>query len=198
MAANDYHLRGRWRVLGSVEEVYDVISRTDDLPRWWPAMFLETLPIPSGDEDAARVTRVESRGWLPYVHRWHAAIEEADEPGGLAIQVWGDFKGRIAWRFAQADARVDVTVEWDVEARKPVERYVSVVLKPLFAASLAWALSKGEESLRLELARRHADERQRRLLAAPPAAAHFPIRLALTAAGLIGVLAWRGGKKRPI
>jgi len=34
-------------------------------------------------------------------------------------------------------------------------RYGSFVFKPIFAANHRWAMAKGEESLRLELERRH-------------------------------------------
>jgi hypothetical protein len=197
LAANDYRLVSRWRVLGSIEEIYDLTSHVEELPRWWPAMFLEALPIPSGDEEGfAKVTRLESRGWLPYIHRWHTRVEHAEQPYGFTMQVWGDFKGRIVWRFAQHDAWADVILEWDVAARKPIERYLSVFFKPLFAASLQWGLARGEESLRLELARRHMDEPERSMLAAPPPPAGFPAVPLLAACGFaFGLLLLRKGRR---
>ena len=41
-------------------------------------------------------------------------------------------------------------------ADKPLLRTLTPVLRPLFAANHHWAMAKGEESLRLELARRQA------------------------------------------
>ncbi len=45
MAVNDYHFITRWRVQGSVDEVYDVISRPLDYPRWWPSVYLQVKEI---------------------------------------------------------------------------------------------------------------------------------------------------------
>src|SRR5690242_19495909 len=39
-AANDYPFVTRWRVLGALEEAAAILSRADDLPRWWPAVYL--------------------------------------------------------------------------------------------------------------------------------------------------------------
>lgn len=45
---------------------------------------------------------------------------------------------------------------WRVSAAKPLLRYLSFLLKPVFAANHRWAMKKGEESLRIEIARRKA------------------------------------------
>ncbi len=64
-----------------------------------------------------------------------------------------------------------ITYDWKIRANKPLLRSLSVVLKPIFAANHRWAMARGEESLRLELARRHAttlEERARIPLPPPP------------------------------
>jgi len=43
---------------------------------------------------------------------------------------------------------------WKIRADKPLLRDFSFLMKPLFSANHHWAMRKGEESLRLELARR--------------------------------------------
>lgn len=49
-----------------------------------------------------------------------------------------------------------VTYDWLVLAEKGLLKTLSVVMKPIFSANRHWAMARGEESLRLELARRHA------------------------------------------
>ena len=51
---------------------------------------------------------------------------------------------------------MDVTYDWRLRAEKPLLRSLSFLLKPLFEANHRWAMAQGEESLRLELARRRA------------------------------------------
>ena len=51
---------------------------------------------------------------------------------------------------------VDITYDWRLRAEKPLLRNLSFLLKPLFEANHRWAMAQGEESLKLELARRRA------------------------------------------
>jgi hypothetical protein len=63
---------------------------------------------------------------------------------------------------------VDVTYDWRLRAEKPLLRHLSLVLRALFEANHRWAMARGEESLRLELARRNAAEHERHLVPPPP------------------------------
>ena len=200
LASSDYNLVTKWRVLGTVEEVYDLIGDVAGLPRWWPAAILEVLEIQLGDETGLdKVVRLDTKGWLPIVHHWHAVVSRADRPHAFTVKVWGDFEGEAHWRFQQAGAWTEATLEWRVHARKPVIRLLSPLLKPLFAWDHAWAMAKGEESLRLELARRHAqDAAQRTALAPPPAPAEFPTLPLLLGTGTLFAFLWlrRRGRRR--
>jgi hypothetical protein len=51
---------------------------------------------------------------------------------------------------------VDITYDWRLSAEKPMLRHLSFLLKPVFEANHRWAMAQGEESLKLELARRRA------------------------------------------
>ena len=51
-------------------------------------------------------------------------------------------------------------------------------MKPIFGANHRWAMGRGEESLKLELARRQGgSEAERALIPAPPAATKMPVGL---------------------
>jgi len=51
---------------------------------------------------------------------------------------------------------VNLTYDWRIRAEKPLLRWLSPLLKPLFAANHRWAMAQGERSLARELARRAA------------------------------------------
>lgn len=192
--ANQYRFVSHWRVLASIEEVYDVVSRSADLPRWWPAAFTDSLEIQSGDETGvARVVRLESRGWLPYALHWHIAVDSADRPHGFSVKAWGDFEGRGVWSFEQEGAWANVTYDWQVRVNKPLVRFLSPLLRPLFASNHRWAMQKGEESLRIELARRRAgDDAARRAVPLPPGPVEFPtVPVAIGLAVLVGLFLLR-------
>ena len=56
----------------------------------------------------------------------------------------------------QVGPMVNVTYDWKIRGDNPLLRYLSLLLKPIFAANHRWAMAKGEKSLKLELARRRA------------------------------------------
>jgi hypothetical protein len=49
---------------------------------------------------------------------------------------------------------VNITFDWKLVAEKPLLRYLSFLFKPIFSANHRWAMARGEESLKRELARK--------------------------------------------
>jgi hypothetical protein len=141
----------RWRVRATVAEVIEVLSDAEDLPRWWPSVYLEVKK--RGD-----VIELLTKGWLPYKLRWSFRVVET-RGDGFVIEAFGDFVGRGEWHFAQDGDYVDITYDWRIRAEKPLLRIFSAILKPVFAANHRWAMARGEESLVRELARRAANAR---------------------------------------
>jgi hypothetical protein len=66
-----------------------------------------------------------------------------------------------------------VRYDWQVEARKPVLRALTWLLRPIFTANHNWAMRMGEQSLRLELARRRAVTAEQRSRIPPPPGPSF-------------------------
>ena len=115
-------------------------------------------------DEKGKVYELLTRGWLPYLLRWHFRRTEKVPFERMALTAWGDFVGEGRWTFRPDGAFVDVTYEWTVLAEKPLLRYFSWLFRPIFAANHRWAMACGEESVRLELARRRAasaEERER-------------------------------------
>ncbi len=158
MPANEYHFITHWRVEGTAEEVYSVLEDVASLARWWPAVYLEVAVIePGGAGGVGKRVALHTKGWLPYTLRWQFRVTEARRPERLVLEAAGDFVGRGAWAFADTGSgRVGITYDWRIRADKPLLRALSFALKPVFAANHRWAMARGEESLRLELARRRA------------------------------------------
>ena len=189
MATSDFHFRSQWRVLGSVDEVFRLVSSSEALASWWPAAFLDVLEVePGGTDGLGKVVRLETRGWLPYTLHWHLRVDERDPPRGFGFRVWGDLEGRGAWSFRSDGAWTIVGFDWRVRVGKPIVRWFSWLLRPLFASNYRWAMGRGERSLRLALARSHAtDAAQRLALPPPPGPASFP-PAAFMASVLVAVL----------
>jgi hypothetical protein len=166
---NHYHFVSRWRVVGTCGEVADVLGDALSLTRWWPAVYLRVDELrPPGAHGLGRRVRLETAGWLPYTLQWEFEVVESRYPYGFTIAAGGDFDGRGEWIFVQDGPHVDITYDWRLRAEKPLLRNLSFLLKPLFEANHRWAMARGEESLKLELARRRAASAAAAALIPPP------------------------------
>jgi hypothetical protein len=145
---NAYEFVTHWRVRATVAEVMEVLADAEDLPRWWPSVYLEVTKHDDG------TVELFTKGWLPYTLRWSFRVTETRDDG-FALDAFGDFTGRGDWHFEQDGAFVNIRYDWRIRAEKPLLRLLSPILKPLFAANHKWAMKKGEESLVIELDRRH-------------------------------------------
>jgi hypothetical protein len=187
MNGNAYDFITLWRVKAALAEVNDIIGNAPDLPRWWPSVYLEVKELEKGDErGVGRVVDLYTKGWLPYTLRWRFRVTESRYPYGFTLEAWGDFVGRGVWTFEPDGEHVNITYAWKIRADKPLLRYGSFSMKPIFSANHRWAMQKGLESLQVELARRRAAtaEEQARVPAPPaPTFRQTPVRRRSLTAG---------------
>jgi hypothetical protein len=178
MADNDYHFITTWRVENAaLAEVTEILGNAEDLPRWWPSVYLDVKIVePGGPDGVGRLVELYTKGWLPYTLRWSFRVKEATATGST-IEAFGDFVGRGIWTFTQDGDAVIAKYDWKIRADKPLLRRLSRLLKPLFSANHHWAMARGEESLRLELMRRRATSDEARAAVPPPPAPTFQFLL---------------------
>jgi hypothetical protein len=184
-ASNDYHFVTTWRLAGTREEIAEILGDAAGLSRWWPSVYLGVRVLEPGDERGiGRVVGLYTKGFLPYTLRWRFTVTESDPPNGFALEADGDFVGTGVWTIAEVAgqdggaAATLVTYDWRIRAEKGILRDYSIVMKPLFSANHRWAMARGEESLRLEIARRRAAGDPAILAAIPaPPGPTFPQRL---------------------
>ena len=191
MAANDYRFIDRWRVQGTLDEVWEIMTDGAGFKRWWPAIYLDARETAAGDDDGLGKTIAfhAQGGRLLYTLHWQARTVRLNRPYGFTIEASGDFQGTGTWTFAQDGDAAHMTFEWVIRAANPLLRYLSFAIKPILANNHRWAMRVGERSLRLELARRRA---RTAVEAAriPPAPAPLTARRVLpwVAAAIVGVI----------
>lgn len=177
MASNEYHFITHWRVQSTLEEISQIIGNAPELARWWPSVYLEVKVLEPGDQNGVgKVVGLYTKGWLPYTLRWQFRVVESRYPHGFSLEAQGDFDGRGIWTFEQDGDWINITYDWKIRADKPLLRYLSFVMKPIFSANHVWAMNKGEESLKLELLRRHATSEAERAKVPPPPTAVLRFR----------------------
>ena len=178
MASNDYHFITVWRIPATPDEISAVLGDAPALARWWPSVYLTVSEAARGDDrGVGKIVDLWTKGFLPYTLRWRFTVTESDPPRGFTLEAKGDFVGRGIWTLrpeagpdAPGGPMTTVTYDWLVIAEKGILKNLSVIMKPIFKANHHWCMARGEESLKLELARRHAadDPTIRAALAAPP------------------------------
>ena len=185
---NDYVFVSRWQVEGTTGEVADVLGDFAALTRWWPSVYLDVWEVrPPDARGLGRRVKTVTKGWLPYKIRWEFEVVESRYPNGFAIVATGDFEGRGVWTFEQRGPMVEMTYDWRLRAEKPLLRNLSFLLKPVFEANHHWAMARGEESLRLELARRRAtSDAARASVPAPPGPVTYAGVALLAGAAAVG------------
>jgi hypothetical protein len=163
-ASNEYAFLTTWHVPATAEEIVDVLGDAESLARWWPSVYLAVAVLEPGNERGlGRVVDLHTKGWLPYTLRWQFRVTESDPPRGFTIEASGDFVGRGVWTLtpelapgAPGGPSTRVEYDWRITAEKGLLKRLSFLVKPIFAANHRWAMARGERSLGLELARRHA------------------------------------------
>jgi hypothetical protein len=155
MPANEYHFLTQWRVQGPVDLIYDILLRRDHYPRWWSDVFLEAVSegaTPVGE--VGDLVRLHTQGRLPYTLRWTAETTAADRPHRIEIRARGDFEGRGIWTLSQDGPETVAVYDWALRVQKPLIRWLSFLLNPLFSWNHRWAMARGQVGLQAEINRR--------------------------------------------
>jgi hypothetical protein len=186
MGAPEYRFLTRWRVLGTPEEAFAILSDARELPRWWPAVYLRAEELESGGEHGAgRRVRVHTKGWLPYTLDWEFRVTESRPPHGFSLEAEGDLAGAGEWTLEPDGAFTAIAYDWRIRAEKPLLRALTPLLRPLLEFNHRWAMARGEESLSLEISRRRcATPAERARIPAPPPPTGSAVPVLVSALGV--------------
>jgi hypothetical protein len=150
-----YTFVDRWRVRGTLAQINDIMGDPTDLPRWWGAVYRDARVLEPGDaQGVGKRVVFQARGALPYYLRFDLTVTENRFPHGISYTTVGDFLGRGRWESTQEGDEVALVHTWHVTVHKPVVRWLSPLLRPLFAWNHRWAMRRGLEGLQAELRNR--------------------------------------------
>lgn len=154
----EYHIKSRWTLQATREEVAAIFIDGTSLARWWPSTWLCVDVLENGEAmGAGRVYGVRTKGWYPYTLRFRFRIDEAQYPERFSLVCWGDFVGRGSCFTRPHGRLLHVHWDWQIRVRKPLLQFLSSFCKPLLIANHRWCMARGEESLTIELARRRGE-----------------------------------------
>ena len=152
MTSTQIHIPSFWRVEGTVDEVYEVLTSPMEFVRWWPSVYLKVEELEPGDADGVgRVVRLCTKGKLPYTLNWVAKAVEIERPHRIVVQASGDLEGTGEWRLSQSGECVEIRYSWTVYVTKSWMKLLLPLLRPVFVANHRWAMQEGESGLKREL-----------------------------------------------
>lgn len=138
--ASEYVFVDEWEVDAPVEAVYDALVDARTYPEWWRPVYL------SVEGDRQRTTH-RFKGRLPYTLKLTARLVSEDPPRSFDVEVDGDLRGHGRWTLTPRDGRVHVRWDWRVYADRPLLRYLTPILRPLFRWNHNWAVQRAQEGL---------------------------------------------------
>jgi hypothetical protein len=138
--ASEYVFVDEWDVAAPPADVYAALVDARTYPGWWKPVYLAV------DGDARR-TRHRFKGRLPYTLKMEAELVEEDAPRCFDVEVTGDLRGHGRWTFTPIPGGTHVRWDWRVYADRPLLRYLTPLLKPLFRWNHSWAVARAREGL---------------------------------------------------
>jgi len=144
MASNSYRFEDHWQVPFPIERVWDVLARPEEYPLWWRGVYLSATRL---DDEGKRVA-VVARGRLPYKLRFTIESVHQEKPRLIAFRATGDFVTDLSrWLLVPRAGGTAVTLEWNPRVEKPLVKFLSPLLKPIFYWNHEWTMRRGERQI---------------------------------------------------
>jgi uncharacterized protein YndB with AHSA1/START domain len=151
--AAEYVFLDEWDVDAPQEAVFRALADASTYPQWWTPVYIEVET--DGPPALGRVSEQRFKGRLPYTLRTRSEIVRLEPPDELEVSVVGDLTGKGVWTLTPRGDKVHVRFDWTVIADRPLLRYLTPVLRPLFRWNHNWSVKRAIEGLE-PYARSHA------------------------------------------
>ncbi|WRZ94034.1 SRPBCC family protein [Streptomyces sp. NBC_01007] len=140
-----YRFHTVWELPAPPVDVYTVLERAENYPRWWPQVR-EVTPV----DDRSGVIRI--RSVLPYDITITARAARRDPAAGvLEMAMSGDLEGWARWTFDAAGPGTRARYDQEVRVTTPLLRRLAVPGRPFFRANHALMMRAGRRGLRTYL-----------------------------------------------
>ena len=144
--ASEYVFLDEWDVDAPPDQVFLALADASTYPQWWKPVYIDVET--DGPPALGRKSEQHFKGRLPYTLRTTSEIVRYEPPREFEVSVVGDLSGRGAWKLTDAPAgKVHVRFDWRVIADRPLLRYLTPVLRPLFRWNHNWSVKRAIEGL---------------------------------------------------
>jgi uncharacterized protein YndB with AHSA1/START domain len=143
--ASPYTFVDEWDVNAPPEAVFEALADARTYPTWWRPVYITSEA--DGPPEVGRVSRQQFKGRLPYRLKTTSTLVALDPPRRIEADVVGDLSGRGVWTLTPRNGGTHVRFDWQVHADRPLLRYLTPVLRPLFRSNHNWAVRRAMEGL---------------------------------------------------
>lgn len=143
--AREYVFVDEWDVEAPPEAVFEVLGDAGSYPEWWKPVYIDAEV--EGPPGVGRVAHQHFRGPLPYTLKARVEIVRYEPPRLIESRAVGDLSGTAIWTITPRNGGSRVRFDWTTTADRPLLRYLSPVLRPLFRWNHNWAAMRAMEGL---------------------------------------------------
>jgi uncharacterized protein YndB with AHSA1/START domain len=128
--AAEYVFLDEWDVDAPQEAVFRALADARTYPIWWTPTYREVEA--DGPPAVGCASRQKFKAKLPYTLSTVSTIVRLEPPREFEVQVDGDLRGRGVWTLTPTDGKVHLGFDWRVHADRPLLRFLTPVLLPVF------------------------------------------------------------------
>jgi uncharacterized protein YndB with AHSA1/START domain len=144
--ASEYVFIDEWDVDAPQEAVFAALADASTYPDWWKPVYIDVEA--DSPPDVGCTSKQHFKGRLPYTLRTTSEIVRYEPPREFEVSVIGDLTGRGVWTLSEADdGRVHIHFDWRVIADRPLLRYLTPVLRPVFRWNHNWSVKRAIQGL---------------------------------------------------
>jgi uncharacterized protein YndB with AHSA1/START domain len=143
--ASEYVFIDEWDVAAPQKAVFEALADASTYPQWWKPVYKEVLV--DGPPEVGSTSKQCFKGRLPYTLNTTSEIVRYEPPGEFEVSVVGDLTGRGVWKLTPRDGKVHIRFDWRVIADRPLLRYLTPVLRPVFRWNHNWSIARAREGL---------------------------------------------------
>jgi uncharacterized protein YndB with AHSA1/START domain len=143
--ASEYVFIDEWDVGAPREAVFNALADASTYPQWWKPVYIDVET--DGPPQVGRTSDQHFKGRLPYTLKTTSEIVRYEPPTEFEVSVVGDLTGRGVWTLSEAGGVVHIRFDWRVIADRPLLRYLTPVLRPVFRWNHNWSIKRAIEGL---------------------------------------------------
>jgi uncharacterized protein YndB with AHSA1/START domain len=144
--ASEYVFLDEWDVDAPQQAAFEALADARTYPDWWKPVYIDV----EGDCEPAPgcTTKQHFKGKLPYTLRTTSEIVAYDPPRHFQVEVVGDLTGTGKWTLTpNDDGTIHIRFDWIVHADRPLLRYLTPILRPIFRWNHNLSAARAKEGL---------------------------------------------------